>query len=200
MTKYYVDSEFLDTGQTIDLISIGIVCEDGREYYAQSVEFDPTKASEWVRSNVLTHLDLCLWAGTGITVDSQRPYMNHIYYHKGQGQCVDQQRGRIHNCPWRTRKQIRRELITFMDVDKYGKPELRGWCAGYDHIALCQLFGTMMDIPDGWPHYICELQQILDMHSITDDILPNQVGNLHNALEDARHIRHLWEWIKERYG
>src|SRR4051812_11038169 len=32
--KYFYDTEFLEDGQTIELISIGIVAEDGREYYA----------------------------------------------------------------------------------------------------------------------------------------------------------------------
>ncbi|MCW2560140.1 MAG: hypothetical protein JWP55_4104 [Mycobacterium sp.] len=31
MTIYCYDTEFLNDGRTIELISIGIVCEDGRE-------------------------------------------------------------------------------------------------------------------------------------------------------------------------
>lgn len=34
MTIYAYDTEFLDDVRTIDLISISIVYEDGREYYA----------------------------------------------------------------------------------------------------------------------------------------------------------------------
>lgn len=33
MTIYCYDTEFLEDGRTIDLISIGIVCEDGRSPY-----------------------------------------------------------------------------------------------------------------------------------------------------------------------
>ena len=54
--KYWLDTEFIDNGHTIDLISIGIVAEDGREYYAQSIEFDPGNANEWVKENVFPHL------------------------------------------------------------------------------------------------------------------------------------------------
>src|SRR4051812_12087398 len=56
--KFFLDTEFIEDGVTIDLISIGIVAEDGREYYAVSSEFDPTKASQWVKDNVLVHLPL----------------------------------------------------------------------------------------------------------------------------------------------
>ena len=65
--KYFIDTEFIEgkptqstswlmlkrrggglmfglPKPTIDLISIGIVCEDGREYYAISKEFDVKEA------------------------------------------------------------------------------------------------------------------------------------------------------------
>lgn len=52
--KYYIDTEFIegsqkgwlgrDTKPTIDLISIGIVAEDGREYYAISKDFNLKEA------------------------------------------------------------------------------------------------------------------------------------------------------------
>ncbi len=54
--RYFYDTEFIDDGRTIELISIGVVAEDGREYYAVSTEFDPERAGSWVRSNVLPKL------------------------------------------------------------------------------------------------------------------------------------------------
>src|SRR5262245_20926152 len=55
LRKYFYDTEFIERGPefAIELISIGIVCEDGREYYAISKEFDPAHADEWVQKNVL---------------------------------------------------------------------------------------------------------------------------------------------------
>ncbi len=55
--KYFYDTEFIEDGKTIDLVSIGIIAEDGRTYYAISREFDETKADEWVVKNVLSKLD-----------------------------------------------------------------------------------------------------------------------------------------------
>ena len=54
--RYFYDTEFIDNGRIIDLISIGVVAEDGREYYAISTEFDPESAGRWVRTNVLPKL------------------------------------------------------------------------------------------------------------------------------------------------
>ncbi|WP_047260682.1 polyadenylate-specific 3'-exoribonuclease AS [Corynebacterium uterequi] len=54
--RYFYDTEFIEDGSTIDLVSIGIVAEDGREYYAVSTDFDAAKAGPWVRDNVLGKL------------------------------------------------------------------------------------------------------------------------------------------------
>jgi hypothetical protein len=42
--RYFYDTEFIDDGYNIELISIGVVAEDGREYYAISTEFNPERA------------------------------------------------------------------------------------------------------------------------------------------------------------
>ncbi|MDO5668807.1 MAG: polyadenylate-specific 3'-exoribonuclease AS [Corynebacterium sp.] len=54
--RYFYDTEFIEDGETIELVSIGIVAEDGREYYAVSTDFDSSRANAWVRDNVLDKL------------------------------------------------------------------------------------------------------------------------------------------------
>lgn len=54
--RFFYDCEFIENGQTIDLVSIGMVDEDGREFYAVSTEFDPAPAIDWVRRHVLDKL------------------------------------------------------------------------------------------------------------------------------------------------
>ncbi|MGX1739728.1 MULTISPECIES: polyadenylate-specific 3'-exoribonuclease AS [Corynebacterium] len=54
--RYFYDTEFIEDGETIELVSIGIVGEDGSEYYAVSTEFHPERANAWVRENVLQQL------------------------------------------------------------------------------------------------------------------------------------------------
>src|SRR5437016_4194447 len=132
--RYWLDTEFIDTGTVIDLISIGIVCSDGRELYLQSCEFDHRKASQWVKDNVLAHLPMCPWAQTALGSLAGIPGLyrtDRAYHKKYGGQCIDQQRGWIHNCPWRTRKQLKRDILSFMDVETYGTPELWGYFSAY---------------------------------------------------------------------
>lgn len=54
--RYFYDCEFIEDGRTVDLVSIGVVDEYGREFYAVSTEFDPAPAVPWVRRNVLDKL------------------------------------------------------------------------------------------------------------------------------------------------
>jgi hypothetical protein len=54
--RFFYDTEFIEDGTTIDLVSIGVVDETGREFYAVSTEFDASKAIPWVRRNVLDQL------------------------------------------------------------------------------------------------------------------------------------------------
>ena len=59
----------------------------------------------------------------------------------------------------------------------------------YDHVALCQLFGSMVDLPEGMPMFTHDLQQELARPSLADGDLPAQESGLHNALADARHLK-----------
>lgn len=152
--RFWFDTEFIEDGRTIDLISVGIVREDGSEYYSVSNEFNPEKASEWVKENVLSSL----------------PPKNDPVY--------------------KSRAQIRDEVLGFIGQDN---PEIWAYYADYDWVVLCQLFGTMMDIPEGWPMYCRDIKQLAD--DLGSPKLPLQIEGEHNALEDARWNKKTWEFL-----
>lgn len=54
--RYWYDAEFGRTAPDVTLVSIGVVAEDGREFYAVSSEWDPLEVHPWVRDNVLPQL------------------------------------------------------------------------------------------------------------------------------------------------
>lgn len=54
--RYFIDTEFHEDGRIIDLISLAVVAEDGRELYLVSSEFEPGDCNDWVRQHVLPHL------------------------------------------------------------------------------------------------------------------------------------------------
>lgn len=54
--KYFFDTEFIEAKDYLVPISIGIVAEDGREFYAINKECDHSKADQWVKDNVIAQL------------------------------------------------------------------------------------------------------------------------------------------------
>lgn len=180
--KFWYDTEFIENGETIDLISIGIVAEDGRAYYAQNAEAKFKQASDWVARNVY-------------------PYLAHFHM-LGERDCQPSRSGDRYtgaacfkdNCPWRDRWQIRDEIKTFCDPEKYGKPELWGYYSAYDHVVLCQLFGTMMELPKGWPMYTRDIKQLCD--HLGNPKLPEQGKGEHHALADARWNQTAWAFLQ----
>ena len=73
-TRFYYDTEFLDDGRTIDLISIGVVREDGAEYYAVNNDADWPRihAHRWLSENVVPHLppsDAPAWKARVVIAD-----------------------------------------------------------------------------------------------------------------------------------
>ncbi len=54
--RFFFDTEFIENGRTIDLISIGVVSEDYDSYYACCLDTDLSRADPWVRGHVLPHL------------------------------------------------------------------------------------------------------------------------------------------------
>ncbi len=54
--KYFFDTEFMEDGHNIELLSIGIVSEDGRSLYLENNEADYERANEWVKEHVIPKL------------------------------------------------------------------------------------------------------------------------------------------------
>lgn len=180
--KYWYDTEFIEDGERIQLISIGMVAEDGRELYLQNRDVQFKKASDWIYRNVYPHLDHFYLAGEPNCMAARAPGD-----FRGDGDC-----GKI-ECPWQYHIALGEKLKRFCDPEKYGKPELWGYYSAYDHVALCQLFGTMMDLPKGFPMYTRDIKQLCD--SLGNPKLPEQGKGEHHALADARWNKQAYEFL-----
>jgi len=207
--KYFIDTEFIEGNQkkffgetkpTIDLISIGIVAEDGREYYAISKDFnlkeswnrcqigkDGLSKEYWIRDNVLLP----------IYIDKVHGDMrNHFPFSyltmkgilKGFG---------------KSNKQIAKEIIRFIDERKEdNNVEFYGYFSDYDWVVFCWLFGGMIALPRGFPMYCIDLKQTLDEieRFISKSLkeypeYPKQI-NGHNSLSDAKWNYKLYKFLE----
>lgn len=223
--KYFIDTEFIEgfhqpkflgipigkKRHFIDLISIGIVCEDGQEYYAVSNEFNPKDADSWVKDNVISKLG-----------ERYKPFDTHEYDYLG-GSII------ANGDTWKSNKQISQEIKMFIYRDgiySSGKVEPRqeniefyGYYSDYDWVLFCSLFGRMIDLPKGFPMYCKDLKQELDnlsdrVYGVPACIRENRAStksdrleyikglkgypkqtNEHNALDDAKWNLELYKFL-----
>jgi hypothetical protein len=95
-----------------------------------------------------------------------------------------------------TRAEIAKRIIDFMmSPTRNIEPEIWGYFSSYDWVCMCQLFGRMLDLPEGMPKFIMDLKQELVMRGLSKEwkekTVPEPV-NEHNALADAEWNRQLW--------
>ena len=293
--KYFIDFEFIEgkipqkifglnipkwlsePNNTIQAISVGIVAEDGREYYAISKDFNLKEAwnryqleddnsvgvrigclpnkkkAYWLRENVLKpiFLELCNW-DEGIFHESGNLFFGSSKGIPIKGGFTYSNLKKLINLYGKSNKQIAKEIYDFINPDlgfhvaSYNNSELRGnhpmakhfdahnvdsddyiyfarpefyaYYADYDWVVFCQLFGTMMDLPTGFPMYCNDLKQTLDEKAILFDWSKSNIDsskwdiqykievikrhcaypqqtNEHNALADARWNFELYKFL-----
>ena len=168
--RIFYDTEFIDDGRTIDLVSIGMVAEDGRELYAVSSEFDVHRlqANPWLVENVWPSLP-----------SYKHPSLTRC--HCGPGH-LDRNHPDV-----RSRPQIANLVADF--ILSTPDPQLWAYYSAYDHVALAQLWGPMINLPRGIPMQSDDIVTAAKLAGLTPSDLPKQADGHHNALADARHNR-----------
>lgn len=173
MTNYFYDCEFKENGKTIDLISIGMVSSDGREFYAVSNEFDTYAVSctPWLMNNVMTSI-------------------GYDVYQKPQARNDPNKIGfTITDPAAMSRADIAAGIKGFVTGTQ---PQFWAWFGAYDHVCLSQLWGKMLDIPSGMPMSTNDIKTLQFLSMVRNH--PQQEGGNHNALADARHNKVLFDY------
>jgi len=87
-------------------------------------------------------------------------------------------------------------LLEFVGDDD--GPEFWAYFADYDWIFLCQMFGTMMDLPSHFPKFGMDIQQwwvqLGKPHK--SQVRPPKPSTEHHALADARWNYEYWKALK----
>lgn len=154
-----------------------MVREDGLSYYAvvrddelMQQAYDHT----WLRKNVLTSLPVHINDDGDLAWDARHPDWKNV----------------------KTRSQIAEDVKHF--ISDTSKPELWAYYAAYDHVALCQLFGTMISLPNGIPMWSHDLMQ--EIERAGNPGVPQQESGEHNALEDAKWNMNTYNHLQRLLG
>lgn len=166
--KFFLDTEFAERPCTIDLLSVGIVAEDGRKFYGINAQFDLKAANEFVKTKVYPNL----------FAYSEQAWVDAMTEKSEFVMSQD------------TRAGLAKAILEFIGDDK---PEFWGYYADYDWTIFCWLFGTMTDLPKGWPMYCRDLKQLADQHDLR---LPYW-NDSHNALLDAIDLKRNYEYVMD---
>lgn len=187
--RVFYDTEFYNDGRTIDLISIGLVAEDGRELYLISTGFDlrrydeNTETARWLKANVAPFLPVVRPPSGWEWNPEHKEYDDHVW----------------------NRHQIRDQIQEFLEVGP-GHVELWANYAAYDHVALTQLWGDMNQMPRVLPWYTNDLQQMLRSNVVNPSSMPHQPeATRHRAIDDAWHLKACYDkatqlMMRRRYG
>ncbi|OMB98742.1 hypothetical protein A5746_00950 [Mycolicibacterium conceptionense] len=164
------DTEFLEDGLTIELISIGITSDDRRDYYAVNadVDFKRVRENDWLWANVVPHL----------------PTTKQNWDDPNAGRAVTEldTKSALVKPKWVIANEVR-DFIT-APIAEGDSPRLWAYYGAYDHVALAQLFGPMIVLPEGIPMWTHELMQLLE--SVPADFRKPIQTSEHDALADAR--------------
>ena len=187
MTAIDYDLEFLEDGRHIELISIGMVCDDGREYYAvnSDADWDRVKKHHWLMQNVWPHLPLRGHKTGLVTVGSKTEVR------LTEPGVIDTRNTQV-KPRWVIANEVRDFIQATQDVELWAN------YGAYDHVALAQLWGRMIDLPEGVPMFTCDIQQERARLGLRWDQLPKQESGEHNALADARHNQTVRRWLAEQ--
>ena len=181
--KIFFDTEFTGLHKNTTLISIGLVSEDNRQFYAELTDYDEKQCDDWIKKNVLDHLYCRNWE------ERENTYIPN--YHIGS--------------KYEIGKVLENWFAQFDNV------ELVSDVCHYDMVLLIDLFGGAFHLPKRVSAVCYDINQdIARKYNIPqqaafdqsrEDILfqaykENKIqGDKHNALYDAKVIREIYQIV-----
>lgn len=185
----YFDTEFTGLHKNTTLISLGMVADNGKSFYAEFTDYDESQCDDWIKENVIANLK---FKGGQLTRLSRH----------------DDGRPNINAIEMRASKEIVSEQLRTW-LKQFDTVQFVSDVCHYDMVLLIDLFGTAFDLPSNVSASCHDINQdiakyygvsekeafdksreeILSEHGIFID------GNKHNALYDAKVIKAIYEVV-----
>jgi hypothetical protein len=165
--KIFFDTEFTGLHQNTTLISIGLIAEDNRTFYAEAFDYDHAQVDEWIKEHVIANLRFGgAWSAPVLDLD--------------------------HHAMCASTEKIAETLTEWLA--QFETVELWSDCLAYDWVLFNELFGGAFSIPKNVyyiPFDICTLMKLkgIDPDVNREEFVGAADGKKHNALWDAKIIR-----------
>lgn len=164
-TKVFFDTEFTGLHKNTTLISIGLVSECGRTFYAELTDYDTSQIDEWLQKNVIENLLLT-----------------------PQDNCAD-------NSNWRLvgdTKSIKEALSIWLS--QFESVEMWSDCLSYDWVLFNHIFGHAFNIPKNVYYIPFDICTLFKANGVDPDVNREEFSECitnskkHNAMHDANVI------------
>lgn len=173
-TKLFFDTEFTGLHQKTTLISIGIVSDCGKEFYAEFTDYDHNQIDDWIEQNVINNLHYPDGDVSDCIVTEDRPNDMLVYGNS---------------------KEIKFYLEKWLS--QFEKVEMWSDCLAYDWMLFNNIFGDAFKIPENVYYIPFDICTLFRMKKINPDISrekfakinPEKAKEKHNALYDAKVIK-----------
>lgn len=182
----YFDTEFTGLHKDTTLVSIGIVTENGKKFYAEFSNYDDSQCDDWIKENVLKHTIL-----DGNDILAKR---------LGEDNETTVVLG--------SKADIRYELGEW--IKQFEEVQFVSDVCHYDMVLLIDIFGGAFDLPKNVSAVCHDINQDIANHygisereafdKSREDIVSELCGGFiagdkHNALYDAEVIKAIYEEV-----
>ena len=182
----FFDTEFTGLHKYTTLISLGMVDENGRTFYAEFFDYDEDQVNDWIKENVIANLKFA-------TNSFKIPDINF---------------GSSDNIEMKANKKIVKEYLTKW-LSAYDDVQFVSDVCHYDMVLLIDIFGGAFDLPCNINPACHDINQdIARYYNFSEieafdysreKILENRYisidGYKHNSLYDAKVIKAIYESI-----
>ena len=183
-TKIFFDTEFTGLHQGTTLISIGMISECGKTFYAELIDYDKSQVDEWLQENVISKLYLPELIG------DEEARIDYSEFTK-KGNCT--YKG-VHDLLYETLKDW---------LSQFEKVEMWGDCLSYDWVLFNNIFGHAFNIPKNVYYIPFDICTSFKENSVDPDINREEYSELkegvqkHNALWDAKVIKACYDKLHQ---
>lgn len=179
--RYFYDTEFRTDDKYLEPISIGMVDENDKEFYAvfnsNEFDFDLAWQDEWLKENVLISI---YEEHEGTRDDASYENVRGVFDVYGQ-----------------SKEEIKQGIIAYVGDET---PEFYDYYGAHDWTIFCFIFSGMLELPENYPMFSMDLKQMMESLELTkewkQEVCPDPEGE-HNALIDAKWNKDLFDCIIE---
>lgn len=203
---FYLDTEFYDDGwNPPQPISLGLLCENGAEFYWENRMFAWHALSEadnenaaWLMDNVRPHLWQTPFTDRPLPLPS-RPWDRKVVH----GGYVDPRVGGEMLRLFVNQQCDLADGGNSMPKSRLQLPTFWTWYGAYDWFLLCRLVGpNLLDLPRAWPHLDLDLRQEairlgFTTHNVKEQIIRPDETPAHHALHDCHWNREVHRVLKD---